>query len=184
LQGRGIGSCAFDFLGHGESGGELTGSSLKARTEQAEAVIATQRLAKPLKLMAASMGAYSAVRLTDRFPVAAMVLIVPAMYAAAAYAAPFGGSFRALIRQPDSWRASDAWEVLARFRGRLLVVAGECDTVIPRGVIRRIVDAAESAASRRLFIAPRASHRALTDLRANNPGELARVLDLIAETLI
>ncbi len=137
----------------------------------------------PLKLVAASMGAYTAVRLTADFAVAALVLIVPAMYAVAAYKTPFGGPFRTLIRQPDSWQASDAWELLAHFRGRLLVVAGECDTVIPRGVVERIVDAAGNAAFRRLYIAPQASHRAITDLRARNPGDLAAVLDLMVETL-
>ncbi len=36
---RGIGSAAFDCIGHGETGGHLEGSSLKSRTEQASQFI-------------------------------------------------------------------------------------------------------------------------------------------------
>jgi hypothetical protein len=183
LQARGIDSCAFDFLGHGETGGAMAGSSLAERAAQSLAVIAARGLPTPLKLVAASMGAHTAIGLTARLPVAALVLIVPAVYAAAAERAPFGAPFRDLIRQPDSWMASRAWGHLARFGGRLLVVAGECDPVIPRGVTERIFASAVGASRRRLYVAPGTSHRVLTDLRARDPDALAGLLDLMVETL-
>ncbi|MFA5028968.1 MAG: alpha/beta fold hydrolase, partial [Candidatus Methylomirabilota bacterium] len=134
----GITSAAFDCIGHGETGGCLKTSSLESRTAQACRVLETLTLAPAFSILGASMGGYTAVRLTERIPVASLLLLGPAMYAAEAYAVPFNGGFTEILRRPGSWEDSDAWELLSRFAGRLLIVAGERDTVIPPGVIRRI----------------------------------------------
>src|SRR3954471_3945399 len=42
LAARGIGTTAFDCIGHGETGGTLAESSVASRTRQAEAVIAAR----------------------------------------------------------------------------------------------------------------------------------------------
>jgi hypothetical protein len=182
LYGQGLDSCAFDFVGHGQTGGALEGQTLAARTAQACRVIDTQALAWPLTLVGISMGAYIALRLTAIYPTAALVLIVPAVYSAAAYGLPFGPAFRGAIRRYESWRDSDAWELVARFAGHLLIVAGERDAVIPAAVTDGLAAAARLATRCRHVIAPGASHRALTDLRRQRPREYRRVLDLIAET--
>ena len=39
LKDAGLSSCAFDFIGHGETGGDLRKSSLQQRTDQVLAVI-------------------------------------------------------------------------------------------------------------------------------------------------
>ncbi|MBW1699503.1 MAG: alpha/beta hydrolase [Deltaproteobacteria bacterium] len=44
LYDKGISSCAFDFMGHGDSEGESRRTSLFDRTRQARKVIQTQRL--------------------------------------------------------------------------------------------------------------------------------------------
>lgn len=41
LDASGVGTTTFDFVGHGETGGDLYASSLWSRTMQAEAVIAS-----------------------------------------------------------------------------------------------------------------------------------------------
>ena len=90
---RGISSCAFDFIGHGETGGDIKKTSLFERTRQVCAVIDTQNIRLPLRIVAASMGAYTAVKLLEHYPVETMVLLVPAMYTKAAYRRSFGGGF-------------------------------------------------------------------------------------------
>ena len=183
LCGHGIGSVAFDCIGHGDTGGDLRSSSLKSRTEQACAVIEAVSLPQPFSVLAGSMGGYTAVTLLARYRIANLILIGPAMYAAEAYAVPFNRGFTEVIRRPDSWEHSDAWRLLAGFTGRLLVIAGEKDAVIPSGVIRNIYDAACNAAERTLYVARGASHLIITDLRARDPDQFAHVLDLMTRTL-
>jgi uncharacterized protein len=180
---HGVGSVAFDCIGHGETGGDLTQSSLQRRTAQACAVIDAMNLPQPFSILAASMGGYTAVTLLPRYTIATLILLGPAMYAAEAYTVPFNAGFTEIIRRPQSWESSDAWVLLSRFTGRLLLVAGEHDTVIPPGVIRNIYAAARNATERRLFVAAGASHLILTDLRANAPDQLDRVLRLMSEML-
>jgi len=179
LWGAGITSAAFDCIGHGDTGGVLRQSSLRSRTEQACRVLDSLPRAPGFSILGASMGGYTAVKLTERYPVASLLLIGPAMYAAEAYAVPFDGGFTQILRRPGSWEGSDAWGILSRFRGRLLVVAGERDAVIPPGVIRSIYEAAAHVRERLLYVAPDTSHFILTDLRAKDPARLAEVTALM-----
>jgi hypothetical protein len=146
-------------------------------------VIETVSLPQPFSILGGSMGAYTAVSLLPRYAIASLILVGPAMYAAEAYAVPFNGGFTEIIRRPKSWERSDAWERLAGFTGRLLVVAGENDAVIPPAVIQNIYDSASQAAERTLYVARGASHLIITDLRARDPEQLAHVLDLMTWTL-
>ena len=157
LHERGVPTAAFDFIGHGETGGDLIGSSLQSRTEQAAAVI--QKVGQePLALLGASMGAYTAIKLTERFRVEHLILLVPAVYTARAYALPFGPDFSSAIRKPKSWRDSDAWDLLGRFRGNLLVFAAEEDAVIPFEVVKRIYGSARQSRVRHLHVVPGSHH--------------------------
>ena len=180
---RGIGSVAFDCIGHGDTGGDLKATSLRSRTEQACAVIETIGPPRPLSVLAASMGGYTAVTLLPRYQVESLILVGPAIYATEAYAVPFGAGFTEIIRRPRSWERSDAWALLAQFTGRLLIVAGEHDAIIPPDVIRNIHNSARQAGERTLYVAQGASHLIITDLRAHAPDQLDRVLDLMTRTI-
>lgn len=180
---HGIGSVAFDCIGHGDTGGDLKATSLRSRTEQACAVIEAIGPARPVAVLGASMGGYTAVTLLPRYQVESLILVGPAMYAAEAYAVPFGGGFTEIIRRPRSWERSDAWALLAGFTGRLLIVAGEHDAVIPPDVIRNIHDSARQARQRTLYVAAGVSHLIITDLRAHAPAQLDRVLELMTRTI-
>lgn len=180
---NGISSIAFDFVGHGDTGGDLKRSSLSSRTRQACTVVDSLNLRQPFSIIGASMSAYTSVKLLEHYHVKNLILLVPAMYAAQADSLPFNEGFAEVIRQPQSWIRSDAWGILAGFTGRLLIVAGENDQIIPRDVINRIYDSAVNAAERRLYIAPDASHYVFTDLRANNPEEFERVFGQICDML-
>ena len=183
LLGKGISTVAFDFVGHGDTGGQLKSSSLKSRTRQTCRVVDSLNLQQPLAVIAASMSAYTAVKLLERYDIRCLVLLVPAMYTARAYSIPFNQGFTGLIRQPQSWLTSDAWQILAEFSGRLLIVAAENDQVIPRDVIDRIYNAAVNAAERKLYIAPNTSHFIFTDLRAKNPDGFYHAFGLICHML-
>lgn len=133
---KGVSSCAFDFIGHGETGGELTRSSLRERTEMATEVIRScAPKGQPLIVVAASMSGYTAVRLLEEFDVHLLVLIVPAAYDRKAYELQFSDEFSVCIRREKSYRDSDAWEILEKYCGRMLLVTAEFDQVIPDEVV-------------------------------------------------
>jgi len=183
LLANGISSAAFDFIGHGDTGGDLNRTSLCSRTRQACRVVEALNMQQPFSVIGASMSAYTAVKLLEHFQMESLILLVPAMYTRQAYTVPFDQEFGDLIRQPQSWVQSDAWRLLAGFTGRLLIVGAENDRVIPSDVIQRIYDSALKASERNLYIAPEASHFVFTDLRENNPAEFEYVFDLMCAVL-
>jgi len=129
------------------------------------------------------MGAYTAVKLLEYYQIKNMIFIVPAMYDSKAYNVPFNKGFTEIIRQPQSWRNSDAWQILVKYKGRLFTIAAERDEVIPLGVVNRIYDSAVNAKERKLFVAPQTSHAVFTDLRTNNPDGFCSVFEQIVEML-
>lgn len=179
LQKREIGSMAFDCIGHGETGGVVHESSLASRTRQAAAVIDAHQSASPLAIVGTSMGAYNAIKLTEKRKVDALVLVVPGVYAPEAYELPFDAGFTAVIRQERSWDSTDAWKILEKFEGRLLVVAAEHDKVIPPEIPERLVRAAKKAAWRKLHIVPGAEHNRLFSLLAERPAAFEETMRLI-----
>ena len=137
----------------------------------------------PLSVLGGSMGAYTAVKLLDHYPIANLILIVPAMYAAAAYRIPFRGGFTRIIRSPRSWVASDAWGHLAEFRGGLLIVAAEKDDVIPGDVINRIDKSARKADPKIRQVIPEAPHQILSFLKDNGPRRLNLLMNQMVSLL-
>lgn len=180
LHEEGIPTCSFDFIGHGETGGDLGSSSLKERTLQASRVISSC-LQEPLALIGASMGGYTAVKLTLLHEVRNLILLVPAMYTPEAYEAPFDGGFSQIIRSHWSWEKSDAWAILSEFGGNLLVVAAEHDTIIPFEVVERTFQSASRARSRKLHVAPKASHLGLFASQTEFDRVVGMIKSLVAE---
>ncbi len=155
----GIGSASFDKIGHGETGGDLEASSLHDRTNQAVKVIEHLGIQEPFGLFGGSMGAYTELRLTEIYQINKLVLTVPAVYAADTYNLPFGGGFSERIRQNESWRETDAWEIISRFTGDLLIVTAEHDEVIPVQIPQTLYNSATNARSRALYQIDGAPHR-------------------------
>ncbi|HWW05855.1 alpha/beta hydrolase [Collimonas sp.] len=182
LQARGVASTSFDCIGHGDTGGQLRYSSLSSRTRQAAAVIAARNLAQPLALIGSSMGAYNAIKLTQTHQVGALILIVPGVYTPAAYDVPFGPQFSEIIRRERSWADSDAWEILAQFKGELLVIAAEHDAVIPAEIPERLLSSARQAASRQLRVVAGTDHNYLFPLLSKErPAEFDELMGLIVD---
>lgn len=177
---KGDGSCAFDFVGHGETGGDIHLSSLQNRVEQVLEVIKSRRLPSPISLIASSMSGYVALKLTELIEIGNLVLIAPAVYSKKAYSVPFGPEFSNIIRQPYSWRDSDAWEILSNYKGNLLILAAENDQVIPEEIIERIYASAQGAKFRKIVIVKGAIH-SLARWLNEHPASLPEIVQEIAQ---
>jgi len=92
---------------------------------------------------------------------------------------PFDGGFSAVIRKPRSWDETDAWDILGRFTGRLLVIAAQNDTVIPPEIPARLVDVAGKASWRQLHVVADAQHNRLFSLLAERPAAFAETMELV-----
>ena len=138
LLARGVETLAFDFVGHGRSGGHQLGTTLRDRVQQVLAVIESQRLELTnLALVGFSMGAYVAVKAAVAAGVKRLCLAIPAAYAPEAYDVPFGNDFSRVIRAPRSWENSDAFQLISDYSGHLLVVSAENDQVVPSEIPHR-----------------------------------------------
>lgn len=176
---QGIGSYAFDLIGHGETGGVLSSSSIERRTKQVMQVIETLAIPQPLTLIGTSMGAYTALKVLEKVPVDTLVFLIPAIYDRDAYRVPFGEQFSEIIRRPKSWENSDAWEILAGFKGKLLVIGAAEDQTVPRELTQKIYDSASRATKKEIYFVPGASHLLMKTLEENQ-AEMTKVISLIA----
>jgi len=157
LHDRGLLSMSFDFIGHGETMGKITDTSLYLRTKQAQTVI--DNYAENFSmLIGSSMSAYTAIKLTTVYEVKNLVLMVPAVYNSKAYKVQFGSEFSEIIREKNSWQDSDAFEILRKFTGNLLIIAAQNDKVIPHTVVEKIFNSAICAKSKKLHIINDAEH--------------------------
>ena len=182
LVAKDIASCAFDFIGHGETGGEMASSSLEDRIEQSLTVIKSQGLLQPLSIIASSMSGYVAIQLTKSYKVQNLIFLAPAIYASEAHSIYFGQEFTKAIRKPYSWRTSDAWEILKHYKGNILIFAAEKDQVIPNEVIQKIYDSARDAKFREIVTVKDATHP-LGKWLNERPDFLRKVFDKIYDVL-
>lgn len=176
-------SCAsFDFHGHGESLGALSESSLNHRAEQVLAVVDGLPIPRPLSLIASSMGGHVACSLIAALTPPALVLYCPAAYEAAAQTAPFGPAFQTIIRATASFSSAPAFDALERFEGRLLLVLGAEDAVIPKAVEYEYATRARRAKSVEIIRLEGAGHHLHAWLN-NHPAEFEHVASRVLATL-
>lgn len=178
LLARGVASAAFDFIGHGETGGQMSASSLTCREAQAQSVIKALNMS-PKRLIGSSMSGYTAIKLTEQLQVEQLILLVPGVYTPSAYRVNFGPAFSNIIRRENSWYDSDAFDVLAQFTGEVVIVAADNDHVIPRLLVERLYEAACQAKRRVIKVIPNATHLNLYPTQA----DFEQVLDLIKPSL-
>lgn len=179
---RDFSSAAFDFHGHGESAGSLGDSSLQHRVEETLAVAEGLHLPRRVSLIASSMGGHVACCLIAALAPPALVLYCPAAYEHAAQTAPFGPAFQTVIRATTSFATSPALEALEKFEGRLLLVLGNGDTVIPKAVEHEYVTRAKNAQRVEIIRLDGAGHHLHAWLN-EHPSEFERVADRVMATL-
>jgi uncharacterized protein len=180
LHARNIATLAFDAVGHGRTGGAQLGTTLEERVQQVITVVQAQGLApESLALVGFSMGAYVAVKAAAELGVPRLCLAIPAAYATQAYQVPFGPQFSQILRTPDSWVASDAFDLVADYPGHLLVLSAEEDRVVPPEIPHTYLSCANKSASRQHHIIRRAGHK-LSEHYAREPASREQAYAAIA----
>ena len=174
----GVSSLAFDFIGQGDSEGVLENDSLHSRTNQALEVIRQQGEDSNLSLLATSMSAYTAIKLTEHLNIRNLILVVPAVYHRKAYKIAFNTGFSEIIRKPNNWVNSDAWSLLENFTGNLLVISAEHDEVIPKLIPEFISDLSLNANSKKFIEVADSSHQILHFIN-KNPHDLDNIANEI-----
>lgn len=154
---QGIGSLRFDHAGCGESSGAAQQQSLQTRFADAKAALrqmdGTARI-----VMGSSMGAAVAVNLLETITPEVLILFCPAAYAATARSVPFDSRFTTIIRAANSWQTSLTFDQLENFKGRVLMVIGSDDKVIPPDVIDRYEAACANCSRLEILILEGAPH--------------------------
>ena len=173
---------SFDFSGHGESTGTLATGSLERRVIEAQEIIKHYSALQALTIFGASMGGYIAIKLLELFPINTLILFCPALYDVKAYEIPFDKGFTEIIRSFESWRNTDVLKILEKFTGKLLIIMGSEDQVIPEGVIELIMKHATRVNKKELYIIPQCSHQIHTWLESH-PEDLKRLHQKINEYL-
>ncbi len=153
-----ISSCAFDFIGHGESMGNLMESSLEDKTNQALAVIESQKIHQPISIVAASMSGYIAIKLTESYKIDNLVFLAPAVYTQKVYSTFFGPEFAKMIQEPNSWEKTDAWGIIKKYKGNLLIFVAENDQIVPKELTEKLYQSAEQANFKKIITVKNATH--------------------------
>lgn len=178
----GIDMLAFDFSGHGESTGELKKSSLSKRVNEASKMVEQFASKKAISLCGVSMGGFIAIKMLELCQVDKLILFCPALYDAKAYHIPFDEGFTDIIRVPMSWRNTNTLAALQEFTGKLLVIIGEQDEVIPEGVIDLLIQHTPKVKHKEIYKIPNCPHQ-ITAWLANNEAELERIQNKIVDFL-
>ncbi len=168
---------AFDFRGMNQ-GEDFLESGLHTRIEDARTNLAKlkKEYAPPeIIVVAESMGGYIGSHLTDLLGKGdTMILVAPAAYdkKVVTEKIPFGARFTEAIRREGSWQESDAWDNMARFNGKLLVLQWGADEVVPREIPQMYFEAAKQAQGKTLIMAQNFTHKSIfgTHEDAANPN--------------
>jgi pimeloyl-ACP methyl ester carboxylesterase len=124
----------FNYLGVGESTGQMSDSSIAGRRAQVAEVIRFARVTiKPrfLILVGCSMGGHIVATLARTCGADGVALVVPAAYGSRAETLKFGPRLTSELRRPYSWRDSPAFAGYQAFPGRKLLIAPRDDEIIP-----------------------------------------------------
>lgn len=157
----GFGSAAFDYSGHGDSSANSP-ASLQKRLQQAQTVRAhIDPLQRITTVVGTSMSGEIAIRLacTPASAIKHLVVIVGAIYDSDAFSLPFGPTFSAAIRRPQSWRNAETLNLITQYRGGLTLIRALDDAVIPHEIAGLLVDAAQAACFQRIIDLPATDHR-------------------------
>lgn len=180
---KNIGMVSFDFSGHGQSSGELKKGSLQKRTLEATQIIKHFSSQKPLIVCALSMSGHVAAKIIEQFSVDTLILFCPALYSSKAFDVQFDQGFTQIIREFESWRDTDVFHALESFAGKLLVVMGDKDAVIPPGVIEFFMKHTPKASKKEIYTIENCPHK-IFEWIDNKPEELRKLHGKIAEYII
>ncbi len=170
---------AFNQSGAGKDAENILQSSLERRTAETKEAIKQFAAKDNLTISGSSMGGHIALRMLEYFPIKNIVLFCPAIYNRHAFTVKFGANFREAIK-PGSWRDSEVLELLDEFSGRILIVIGEEDEVIPPGVVELLEAHSSNASQKEILRVPGAPHQIHFWLE-EHPKERRLVAEKVAE---
>jgi pimeloyl-ACP methyl ester carboxylesterase len=171
---------AFDQSGAGKDKDNIKQSSLEKRTKESIYAIENFASKEPLVICGSSMGGEIALRMLEFFSIKSLVLFCPAIYNEKAFHVKFGEGFTEIIREPNNWTQSAALPLLEKFEGKLLIIIGELDTVIPAGVIEALDQHSPNVSQKEIYRIPGCSHR-YQEWLAEHPQELRKVAQKVVE---
>ena len=184
LSQRGISMLAFDQSGAGKDAEHIKQSSLQARVEESKYAIEHFAAKEDLTIYGSSMGGEVAIRMTEFFPIKTLILFCPAIYDEAAFGVKFGEGFTDIIRMSESWKKSHAPKLLEKFTGKLLIVIGEKDEVIPPGVIQILDEHSPNASKKEILRIPGMGHYHYQQWFLEHPEILQMVAEKFAEYVL
>lgn len=124
-----VSSCAFDFTGHGGTGGVWGYSSIEKRKRQAVDVMDACFDCQPLSIVGVGMGAHIALKMASECPVTNLVLIMPEFYPDTVCTA----GFCEFMCEPETEHAR-GWEnanairdAVQHFQGRIGIITSAGD---------------------------------------------------------
>lgn len=173
---------AIDFSWHGESTGKLNESSLQKRINEAHAAMEYMHPEKKLTIIGSSMGGHIALELIKTWRVETVILFCPAVYSDESVPLQFDGWFTEAIRKEHSWEHSSLFEMLQDFYGRLFIIIGTEDTVIPPWVLAKLIASATKVRQKELIFIPGAWHGIHSWLETH-PDDFAHVRGKLFEHL-
>ncbi len=173
---------SFDFSGQGATPTALRESSLEHRCREAQSAISKFRLTEPLTVCGSSMGGYIAIKLLETYAIEHLILFCPAVYDRKAFSLSFDEKFSSVIRVKDSWKNSDAFEILDKFTGKILIITGEKDEVIPPELLVQLATALTHASYKEIITIPGCPHKIHGWLRTE-PIWTEKIADAIAAFL-
>lgn len=133
---KGITTFSFDFRGIGESARNINETSLNTRLEDAQEALEILRensTSGQIYILGTSMGGPVTIRMADT-GTQGILLIGPAAYSLEARDKNFGPEFSEAIRKPESWKNSPDFTDLNKYQGRILLIYGALDQVIPKEI--------------------------------------------------
>ncbi len=135
---HGFSSFAFDFQGVGDSEGEFSSGSLHNRLKNAKSAFdELKKYVNKIIVIGTSMGGHVAARLTESRNVNSLILLYAATYAKEAEDKPLNEEFTKILRAENSWQTSLAFSAIERYTGQIVMIYGENDNVVPKGLQQR-----------------------------------------------
>ncbi len=145
-----VASLAFDFRGCGQSQGKFEDGSLINRLMDAqnalnELILRSKISKSKIYLWGSSMGGHIACRLAEENPeIGGIILQSAAAYSKESEILPLNPQFTQSIQKPQSWLSSPAFTSLENYFGKILVIYGQNDQVIPEPIKNRYQQIAEN----------------------------------------
>lgn len=178
----GISSIGFDFSGAGSSTNNIPNSIAK-RVQEAEAAIAFLDPKKNIILCGFSMSGQVVINLLQKYTnISHIVFFAPWLYDIRALDIPFWTEFTNILREPESWRNNNTKEILGNFTGKILIVMGSDDDIIPSDIPGIILANAIQAEKKEIHIIKWAPHM-LAWWTQENPENARYIGDLLVKFL-